>query len=485
MKQILSRRRFLATLFSTAALPSAAQTTAKTVQAPIPSLGQILAGFGVSGTHSIVVMDVDTGRVLEGSDQQRAMIPASVTKAVTTLYALRTLGSAHRFQTRLVGSGKVVGGVLRGDLTLVGGGDPALDTDGLAALVAGLRGHGIKSVAGKFQIYSGALPYQRVTDKEQPDYVGYNPTISGMNLNFNRVFFQWRRGNGGYDLDLIAKGKNFSPDVSGIRMRAVNRDVPVYEYKSSGGRDTWTVAARALGKGGSRWLPVRNPANYTAEVFRALAAEQGINLPAARSAKSIPKGLVLAQQTGAELSRLTRAMLKYSTNITAEVVGLRTSVKRGKVKTLAQSGAMMSTWARKNYGVKSAKFVDHSGLGASSRITAEDMATILRREGFNGPLRPLLKEVGLRNAAWKSAPIAGLDIVAKTGTLNFASALAGYMDCPNGRKLAFAVFTADERARGSIPAHKRERADGAKGWARKSRILQHQLIARWARVYGS
>jgi D-alanyl-D-alanine carboxypeptidase/D-alanyl-D-alanine-endopeptidase (penicillin-binding protein 4) len=49
--------------------------------------------------------------------------PASVAKALTSLYALDTLGADHRFQTRVMATGSVIGGVLKGDLILVGGGD--------------------------------------------------------------------------------------------------------------------------------------------------------------------------------------------------------------------------------------------------------------------------------------------------------------------------------------------------------------------------
>jgi D-alanyl-D-alanine carboxypeptidase/D-alanyl-D-alanine-endopeptidase (penicillin-binding protein 4) len=35
------------------------------------------------------------------------------------------------------------------------------------------------------------------------------------------------------------------------------------------------------------------------------------------------------------------------------------------------------------------------------------------------------------------------EIVAKTGTLNFVSTLAGYVQAPSGRTLAFSVFCAD------------------------------------------
>ncbi len=464
------------------AYPAVAQTS---VMQSMP-LRSLIGTYGVTGAHSIIVMDAMSGKILEGSNADKSLPPASVAKIATTLYGLYGMGSGHQFQTRLVGTGKVVNGVLQGDLTLVGGSDPTFDTDRLAQLAAGLQARGITSVAGKFQVYSGDLPYQRMIDPDQPDHVGYNATVSGMNLNFNRVFFRWKKVGAGYETSLSAKGRKNNPEVGGIKITPVKRALPVYKYQSENGADRWTVAADKLGRGGSRWLPVRAPANYTGEVLRVLAREKGIQLPPVRTAMASPKGVVLARDRSIELGKITSAMLKYSNNLTAEVVGLTVSKKRGvKTRNLRGSAGAMSSWVNKRYRIKGASFKDHSGLSDTSRVSARDMALIVAREGWDGALRLKLKSVNLRNSDWKKAPISGAKIVAKTGTLNFASGLSGYIECPNGRRLAFAVFTADLRRRAAIPKDQMDRAEGASAWARKSRIFQHQLIRRWVNVYGA
>ena len=80
---------------------------------------------------------------------------------------------------------------------LAGGGDPTLQTDQLGDLVARLAGTGVRGATGRFLHWAGALPrIDRISD-DQPDHVGYNPAISGLNLNFNRVHFEWKRAAGG------------------------------------------------------------------------------------------------------------------------------------------------------------------------------------------------------------------------------------------------------------------------------------------------
>ena len=447
-------------------------------------LKQIVAEAGSSGTVSIVVSDA-SGRVLESETPNTALPPASVTKAVTALYALQHLGGDFRYATRVIATGPIANGIVQGDLIVAGGGDPHLDTDGLANLARGVAQRGIKGVTGKLQVYGGALPYQRVIDEKQPDHVGYNPSLSGLNLNFNRVYFEWKRTGNGYATTMDARTNKMRPRVNGIQMDIVNRQGPLFTYKKSTKNEQWSVMRGALGKGGGRWLPVRDLDAYVGEVFRSVAAQQGVKLPRANVSKSLPAGTVVAQEVSGSLFEQTRAMLKYSTNLTAEVTGLTATRNRGaSVKNLSGSAREMTAWVRKAYGVSGAKFVDHSGLGDASRISAKQMTQILTRTGWNGPLRPALKKIKLVNSKRRAAPIDGVTVLAKTGTLNFASALAGYIDTPSGKKLSFAIFTADMGKRAKIKKADREAPQGGKAWSRRSKAMQQKLLRRWALEYG-
>lgn len=52
------------------------------------------------------------------------MLPASNMKLVTTGLAMNALGSGYRWETRIGHDGKIVDGVLKGNLYIIGGGDP-------------------------------------------------------------------------------------------------------------------------------------------------------------------------------------------------------------------------------------------------------------------------------------------------------------------------------------------------------------------------
>lgn len=240
---------------------------ARPAPVPVPTVAEIIAQARLGGPVGFVVADARSGRILEQAEAALPLPPASVAKAITALYALDTLGDAHRFETSVIATGPLTDGVLHGDLVLAGGGDPVLSTDDLADLAAALKAAGLREVRGAFQVWDGALPYLRAIDPGQQDHLGYNPAVSGLNLNFNRVHFEWVRSQGSYKLTMDARSGRHRPDVDVARMRVVDRSVPVYTYAAQGGVDDWTVARGALGESGARWLPVRSPALYAGDVF--------------------------------------------------------------------------------------------------------------------------------------------------------------------------------------------------------------------------
>lgn len=446
------------------------------VQGPQPSKSDALVRSAkLGGDVSFAVMDVDSGTVFERRMGDKRLPPASTLKVVTALYALDRLGENHRFQTRVLVTGPVTNGRVEGDLILAGGGDPTLDTDRLAGLAKALREAGVTEVTGRFLAWSAALPRGKRIDVEQPEHVAYNPSYGGLNLNFNRVHFQWERSRDDYEITMHARGRNFSPSTRVSQMAISERKAPVFEYRDYGRRDQWSVAKWALGKDGARWLPVRYPALYCADVFRTLARSNGIVLRSAELIEELPAAQDLVSVDSQPLVPMLQGMLKFSTNLTAEAVGMSASVTRGRVAGLPGSGARMGSWAMASFGAD-ARFLDHSGLGYASSITSVDMARIL---AANPSVAPLLKRVNLSTD--KNTPdLKDVEVLAKTGTLNFVSSLAGFVTTKSGRKLAFSIQTADTQRRDAIPPAERERPPGSTSWARRSRRLQKQLLREWA-----
>mgnify|MGYP000063578564 CR=1 FL=1 len=107
---------------------------------PITSklVADLITAAKLGGEVAFVLVDGKSGDVLDSRNPDLPLPPASVAKTVTSLFALEKLGAGFRFKTRVLATGPVSGGIVQGDLVLVGGGDPTLQTDQLGDLVARL-----------------------------------------------------------------------------------------------------------------------------------------------------------------------------------------------------------------------------------------------------------------------------------------------------------------------------------------------------------
>lgn len=478
----ISRRLFLAGLLATTAYPIAAKETRPKARDGVAASKAGVSTDTVSGHTNYVVMDVASGKIVQSHGMGQSLPPASVAKTVTALYALEYLGAGFRFTTQVIATGPIQNGIVQGDLILSGSADPSLDTDGLNELVTQVASKGIRGITGAFRYYGGAVPYEETIDKDQPDHVGYSPAISGLNLNYNRVHFGWKRAKRGYEMAMDARSDHIQPAVSMVTMAIKDRQTPLFTYAKRQNSESWTVASAALGKGGTRWMPVRLPDLYAADVFHTLCAGRKIKLPKPQNLKTPPSGTAIAARNSETLDIVIRDMLKYSTNLTAEVLGMTASARRtGKQLSLRASAREMTQWAQGRFGMRSLKLVDHSGLSDVSRVEASDMAKMYLMARQTGQLRPLLKSIGVPKA--KSGATFQGTVDAKTGTLNFVSGLGGYLTTASGREMVFGIFSADMKKHAAVRKSEREAPAGGSAWNKRAKALQYDLLRDWAQRY--
>lgn len=89
-----------------------------------PSLSQALLG---------VCVRTEDGKTLAQRNSDKMLVPASNMKLVTTGAALHKLGGNYRYETRIGYSGTIQDGILKGNLYIIGGGDPTIgSTDSIA-----------------------------------------------------------------------------------------------------------------------------------------------------------------------------------------------------------------------------------------------------------------------------------------------------------------------------------------------------------------
>ena len=368
--------------------------------------------------YGYILMDAATGHILSQRNADDLFIPASLSKIPTTLMTLSTLGTDQRFETRLLAQGTVVGGVLQGDLHLVGSGDPSLRKQDIIGLVAKLQAAGVHAVSGRFTYDASALPRTAMIDKAQPAGQSYNPPVSGLNVDLN------------------------------LRVR-------------NGRKHT-----------------VREPGRLAARMLRFFAHGQGITLPAPTRSAQTATGYEIAVHTSAPVAQITARMMDRSTNLTAESLGMLSAASLGeKPASLAAAAKVTSRWIKAEAGEiggrgwRGFRMVNHSGLSTRSRATPRQIASILRLgyQRFGSTFTNLHKPN--QPGGYQAYSLRG-----KFGTMQFVRGYGGFLTV-GGKEMIFAIMTNDRRRRAladagqtGLPSH---------AWMRKARKLEQAVLGEW------
>jgi len=430
-----------------------------------------------------LLVDLESGRTLAEFAPDRPLIPASTTKLATAIVALDVLGPEHRFRTALLTRGEVRGGVLEGDLILEGGGDPALDVADLLDLAVRLKARGIRRVEGRLVIDDSALPRLSEIEPTQPPEAAYNPGIGALSLAFNRVRAAWR---GGETVDVTTL-----PPLDEARFEAAPpaRLPPGGVELARQGDEAvvWRLAARGrLPREAA--LPVKDPGLHAGHVFAWLARAQGIELRAPERGTAPPHARPLAVHESAPLRQLVRDMLVHSNNVMAEIIGLSAAQRLGDASAGLEvaSALLLRHLGRLMPEVdwRAASLGNHSGLDGMARMTPRQVAALMRY-GWRRAALPAL----LAGSGWSGTladrfddPEAALRVWAKTGTMNYGIALAGYLFPESGRPAAFVIMVSDIGARAAYDALARPgpaAEAAARAWNARARALQDGLIATW------
>ena len=108
----------------------------------------------------LMVYDLSADSVLYSYGGKQTLRPASTMKLLTSITALDLLGSDYAYRTYLYYKGKIAGGVLSGDVWLVGGMDPLFDEKDMQVFAETLHRVGVDTIRGHI--------IQDVSFKEEP-----------------------------------------------------------------------------------------------------------------------------------------------------------------------------------------------------------------------------------------------------------------------------------------------------------------------------
>ena len=366
----------------------------------LATLGPIVAQ---ATPTSCLVVKAD-GRTIDDVNGALPVMPASTEKLLTSTAVLAHVKPDQTFKTRAVTTGSVSGGVLTGDLYVVGGGDPLLQTSGeqpsqedpnepyndFAKLATAIKAAGITTVDGNV-----------VGDESLFDTQRYVPSWPARYITAGEV---------GPLIALMVNG--------GFTGLTDNPEAPS-PYRKAG-----------------------DPPSLAAATLITLLRQQGVTVSGGAASAHAPAGArPVATLDSLPLSQDLLEMLRRSDNTTAELLTkyLGATVA-GTGSTAAGAKEVHDTLARLGLPTAGSVTVDGSGLDLGDRVTCNLLTAALDHAGPDSVLAsslPVAGQTGTLRNRLANTPAAG-KVEAKTGTLDTVNALAGFAHSASGQVLTFA-----------------------------------------------
>ena len=440
-------------------------------------VAQIIASAGLRGAEwGVLIVSLEQGDTLFAQGADQLLVPASNMKLFTSAAALYYLGPDFRYNTFLLATGPIEGGVLQGDLVVYGTGDPTISgrfgnqsrvwqafADTLAALgVREVRG----DVIGDGSYFAG--PATGAGWKEDYMNASYAAPAGALSYAENIATLEirpaaqagWRPEvrlvPGGEGLAVVNEATTVARGRSFIHVSRAGYDGPI------------TVRGQISRSSGAlqRSIPVPDPARFAAAVLHETLERNGIQVtgntasvqtaeqspvtgrsvfaPAFDSARPLR---VLALHNSPPLLEILEVVNKRSHNLLAEQA-LRTvaRVATGEGSVEGGARAIMHLMDAATPGAPQAiELYDGSGLSPLNRASPRSIVHLLA----------FMADTPMWESFWQTLPEAGAgpgglrrmyqtpaqgNLRAKTGTIDNVSALAGYVRAANGERLAFSII---------------------------------------------
>ncbi len=413
------------------------------------------------GNYGIQFHSLDRDQILFEKNGDRLLTPASNMKLATTATVLKELGTNYRFQTRLYTQGKLVDGVLKGDLYIKGFGDPKLVSEQMWLLTNAVSHLPLRRVEGDIVADDSFFDSESRIEAWEKEFGSepYNAPLGALSFNFNTVtVYTWPGARVGEKPKArIDPGTDYIHVTNGAttsRSRKKNK-LEVDRVDRDGFDEITLTGVVPLNETRSRYyLNITEPTRYTAQVFKEYLAKSGIETTGKVRADRVPeRAELLLTHESDRLSQIVRGLNKYSNNFMAEQV-LKTAAaeKSGPPGTTAGGIQLMQNYMRGlGFLPDEYNFADGSGLSRQNRLSPRQIVAILASVYRDWTVFPeyvsALAEMGgegsleERMTDLKEAKT----VRAKTGTLNGVSALSGYLQTKDGERLAFSILMNDLR----------------------------------------
>ena len=432
-----------------------ALTSASISAAELPhAVLQGLKAAGIPASSVAVVVQPVGGTTPELSVRAGVpMNPASTMKIVTTFSALDLLGPAFRWKTEAFVDGE--------DLYLRGRGDPKLTYEDFWLLLRALRSRGIQDVRDVVldRSYFAPAPSERIDDET---FRPYNVPPDPLLVNFKSLRFVFtpepERGTVRVFAEPALPGfaiENSLKLVEGAcpEGRAF-RDLIQAAFQARPPRASFTgTYPLACGEKDMN-VALHAPEDYIGAMLRQLWAETGGTWSGALRDGVVPPAATLVYAHESEpLSEVVRDINKFSNNVMARQLFLTLGGELlGPPAQTAKSALAVRQWLEFK-GIRAPELVleNGSGLSRAERISAASLAAVLQA-AWRSPLMPefmsslpVVSADGTMRKRLHGERVSGSAHI-KTGLLNDARAIAGYVLDRHGRRHVLVMIVNHPRA---------------------------------------
>jgi D-alanyl-D-alanine carboxypeptidase/D-alanyl-D-alanine-endopeptidase (penicillin-binding protein 4) len=387
---------------------------------------------------------------------------ASVAKLISTATAMHYLGPDYKFRTSFWRRGEIREGSLIGSLLVVGGGDPNISgrfyDDDINAVfdkwADGVRQAGISRVVG--EIVLNASFFDSVG--RHPGWPAgqesrwYQAPISALSYNDNVVLVSIRPGG----RPGRPAGVSIEPPVDILRpvtlARTVGRRGRVRVAVSrTAGSNAVTVSGTVPLRPASWSTPITidDPPTYFGMALKKRLQNAGITVsgPIAMKPVEPDSSWIPVATTESDLLPTIQVCNRRSQGFYAEQIFKTVSAEKNGVGSWGGSVGLAKEFLA-GLGLDPSHFSiqDGSGLSSGNRVPASDLVKFLRamdRLPYGAVWRATLAVSGEPEGTLRHRmrdPITRGQVLAKTGSIERVSTLAGYARASSGRNYVFAIL---------------------------------------------
>lgn len=419
---------------------------------------------------SVCVMNTKKDTALAEYNSQLSLVPASTMKIVTTGAALSILGSDFVFQTKIMydGSFDSTSGILKGNLYIVGGGDPTLESeyfkdkkDSLTTVekwAVILKAKGLKKVEGAVigdaSIFEDNMTPSQWIWGDMGNYFGAG--ASGLSYHDNKYAILFKSGAAGTKTNVVKT----QPAVEGLQLinnvTAGGNDDNAFIYGSQ--YSNLRVAQGTIPANKNNYEvegSIPDPALFCAQSLT--LALQNIDVTVNKKANTI-RAMKEANDSIAKTRKIlhthyspTLDKIVYFTNLKSinlyaeHLLKYICYSKTGYGSDSQGTSIVTDFWKSKGVDVSGFFMNDGCGLARANVITTKTETQILR----------LISKDKNFNAFYNSLPVAGRsgslgglcegtcaenNLRAKSGYITRARGYAGYVKNKKGELLCFSVL---------------------------------------------